>query len=52
MRFARLCSFLREREPDAKIGYSILIYRLTDADLARALAGPPCELLAKPENKP
>ncbi|HEY4311711.1 MAG TPA: hypothetical protein VGN12_19855 [Pirellulales bacterium] len=52
LRFSRLCSFLRQREPTTKIGYSILIYRLTDADLAQALVGPPSELLAKPENQP
>ncbi len=34
MRLAKLCTFLRRREPDAFAGYSILIYRLTEADLA------------------
>ena len=29
--------------------YSILVYRLTDADVALAIEGPPCELLEKPE---
>lgn len=43
-RFARLTAYLRKREPDDNINYSILIYRLTDADLARALDGPPPEL--------
>jgi hypothetical protein len=51
LRFNRLCSFLREREPDTKIGYSILLYQLSDEDVAAALDGPPCELLAKPENQ-
>ncbi|HVU87090.1 MAG TPA: hypothetical protein VHD36_07200 [Pirellulales bacterium] len=51
LRLGRLCSFLRQREPDAKIGYSLLLYRLTDADLERALLGPPGELLARPENQ-
>lgn len=41
LRFARLAAHLRLREPDAQIGYSILIYRLADADVARALFGPP-----------
>jgi hypothetical protein len=41
LRTGRLVAFLRHREPDALIGYSILIYRLTDADLALALNGPP-----------
>jgi hypothetical protein len=50
LRFGRLASFLRLREPDAEVGYSILIYRLTDDDVRRALAGPPPEpLLPKPE---
>jgi hypothetical protein len=39
-RFARLTAFLRQREPDDTINYSILVYHLTDADLARALDGP------------
>jgi hypothetical protein len=36
LRFARLCHFLRARAPDAQIGYSINIYRLSAADLAVA----------------
>ncbi len=39
-RFARLTLYLRQRQPDAMLNYSILVYRLTDADLARALDGP------------
>lgn len=39
--FARLTAFLREREPDDTVSDSILIYRLSDSDLARALEGPP-----------
>ena len=42
-RFARLAAYLRQREPDDSIGYSILVYRLTDADVSRALDGPPPE---------
>jgi hypothetical protein len=49
LRFARLCSFLRSREPDGNVGHSILIYRLTDDDLRQALDGPPGELLPQPE---
>ncbi|HZZ27226.1 MAG TPA: glycosyltransferase family 39 protein [Pirellulales bacterium] len=45
LRFARLCAFLRQREPDANAGHSILIYRLSDADVEQAIAGPPVELL-------
>ncbi len=41
IRLARLCAFLRHREPDAKIGYSILVYRLGDLEVNEALFGPP-----------
>ena len=44
-RLARLISFLRQREPDSEINYSILIYQLSTADLERAIEGPPIELL-------
>jgi hypothetical protein len=44
-RLARLTSFLRTREPDSQINYSILIYWLSAADLDRAVNGPPIELL-------
>ena len=37
LRFARLTAYLRQREPDDNVNFSILIYRLSDADLARAL---------------
>jgi hypothetical protein len=40
MRTGRLAAFLRQRQPDVMVGYSILIYRLTDADVAAALHGP------------
>jgi hypothetical protein len=40
LRTGRLVAFLRNRQPDALVGYSILIYRLTDGDVARALNGP------------
>lgn len=36
LRFDRLCEYLRQREPDDEVGYSVLIYRLSEADLARA----------------
>ncbi|MDD5262498.1 MAG: hypothetical protein PHD76_11700 [Methylacidiphilales bacterium] len=45
LRFARLCAWLRQREPDDEVGYSILIYRLSDADVQQALSGQPAELL-------
>lgn len=39
LRFARLCYYLRVRAPDAHLGYSILIYRLSAAEVAAATAG-------------
>ncbi len=48
-RFARLAAYLRQREPDDEINYSILVYRLSDTDLASALDGPPAEL--KPDTQ-
>jgi 4-amino-4-deoxy-L-arabinose transferase-like glycosyltransferase len=42
-RFARLKAALRHREPDDLINGAILVYQLTDADLAAALDGPPPE---------
>ncbi|MBS0664165.1 MAG: glycosyltransferase family 39 protein [Verrucomicrobia bacterium] len=39
LRFARLCHYLRARQPDANIGYSILIYRLTAEEIAAATTG-------------
>ena len=49
LRLSRLTSFLRQREPDDEIGYSILVYRLSDAEVALAVDGPPVELLEVPE---
>jgi len=43
----RLRAFLRHREPAANVGGSFLVFRLSDADLSRALAGPPSELAAR-----
>lgn len=40
-RMNRLAAFLRSYTPDASVGHSILIYKMTDADLAQALDGPP-----------
>ncbi len=47
-RIARLTSFLRQREPDIEINYSILIYRLQASDLELALNGPLLELEEAP----
>jgi 4-amino-4-deoxy-L-arabinose transferase-like glycosyltransferase len=44
LRFHRLAAFLRQREPDDNVGFSILVYRLSDEDLAHAVDGPPVEL--------
>jgi hypothetical protein len=40
-RLGRLTAFLRAREPDDELHYSILVYRLSAADVAQALEGPP-----------
>ncbi|MCX5900563.1 MAG: hypothetical protein NTX06_07500 [Proteobacteria bacterium] len=37
VRFARLCSYLRQREPDHQIGYSILVFYLNQKDIDKAL---------------
>lgn len=39
LRFARLCHYLRARQPDATAGYSILIYRVDQKELDNALNG-------------
>ncbi len=39
LRFARMCHYMRARRPDAVIGYSIFVYRLTGAEIAAATAG-------------
>jgi hypothetical protein len=47
--FGRLCAWLRHhRPPDAEVGYSILIWRLSADDLRAALGGPPSELTDSP----
>jgi hypothetical protein len=40
LRLGRLCAVLRLREPDAQVGYSILIYDVSQAELELALGGP------------
>jgi hypothetical protein len=50
LRFARLMAYLRHREPDDQVGWSILIHRLSDADVRAALEGPPAELAPEPWN--
>jgi hypothetical protein len=45
LRFARLCAFLRQRTPVDQVGYTILVYRLSDDDLRVALGVKPAELV-------
>ncbi|MBT3378839.1 MAG: hypothetical protein HN742_24755 [Lentisphaerae bacterium] len=40
LRFARLRAYLLTRRPDDHIGYSILVFRLTEDDLKKALDAP------------
>lgn len=40
LRFARLCHYLRARRADANVGYSMLLYRLTQPEVDAALNGP------------
>ena len=44
LRLGRLCAWLRQRRPDASAGHSILVYRVTEAEVRAALDGPPAEL--------
>ncbi|HBC87343.1 MAG TPA: hypothetical protein DCZ94_10345 [Lentisphaeria bacterium] len=37
LRFAKLARYLETRKPDDNIGYSILIYKVTDEEVAKAL---------------
>jgi hypothetical protein len=37
LRFAKLCAWLRDRDCEDHVGYSILIYRLDAEDLEQAL---------------
>ncbi len=39
LRFARLCYYLRVRRPDASVGYSIFIYRLSAEEVRSATSG-------------
>jgi hypothetical protein len=41
LRFGHVGTFLRQREPDAEVGHSILVDRLADDDVRRAVAGRP-----------
>jgi hypothetical protein len=39
-RFGRLTAYLRQREPDQELNYSVMVYHLGTADLSAALEGP------------
>ncbi len=43
LRFARLCAYLRHRDPIANVGNSILIFYLSQRELDQALYGPPAD---------
>jgi hypothetical protein len=44
LRFGRLCTYLRQREPDAELGHSIHIYLLDDEQVREALFSEPLEM--------
>jgi hypothetical protein len=44
LRFARLCQYLRVRRPEAMIGYSILIFRLSQKEIDAVVSGPVSDL--------
>ena len=48
LRFARLCAFLRRREPETAINHGLLVYKVTQEDLRAALSGPPVEAYDPP----
>lgn len=50
LRFARLCHYLRARRPDAQPGYSIIVYRLDQAEIDAALNGDLRQLAAAIEH--
>ena len=41
LRFARLCAFLRTRQPDAWITPNVLVFEVDEKSIAEALTGPP-----------
>lgn len=44
LRFARLSAYLRKRKPDHVINGSVLVFKLSDAEISQAVDGPPPEL--------
>ncbi|MCK8603277.1 ArnT family glycosyltransferase [Desulfoferrobacter suflitae] len=45
LQLGRLCEYLRNRQPDAAIGYSILVYRLSELDVQQAMLMPFARLI-------
>jgi hypothetical protein len=41
LKFYRLCLYLQRRKPDDEVGYSILIFRLTDSEIKVAIEAEP-----------
>lgn len=52
LRFARLATYLRAKPPEAVVGYSIFIYRLSDDEVDRVLNGRYSDWLAAVEAQP
>jgi len=48
LRFCRLCQVLRKREPDDYIGYSILVYKVSEEEVEKAIHGAPMEMVPDP----
>jgi len=46
--YLRLLAYLRHRPPDANVGYSILIFRLSENEIQQALGAAPAELEDRP----
>lgn len=46
LRLGRLMAYLRHRQPDDHVGHSILIYKLSDADVENVHYGPAAEMIA------
>ena len=45
-RFGRLCAYLRLREPDEQVAYTILVFKLNSEDIDRAMNQPVTEWIA------
>ena len=47
LRFARLCAYLKTREPDERVTPNVLVYELDEKSLAEAISGPPRGMVDK-----